>query len=166
MKYLVLVLIVSFSSISFSQVSIPDNKLVKSPQAIVNELMNIISGDTTEVRDWEHFRSLFIPSAQFIIKNHNPRQRPISTLSLEDFVRMLGPTYQKNGFLEEQLEVRVDEYNGIAQVFQVYHCKTLNGAYEAKGVNSYQLVYGQNRWWIASLMWASDDNGVEVPEKL
>ena len=57
MKYLVLVLIVSFSSISFSQVSIPDNKLVKSPQAIVNELMNIISGDTTEVRDWEHFRS-------------------------------------------------------------------------------------------------------------
>ena len=79
---------------------------------------------------------------------------------------MLGPTYQKNGFLEEQLEVRVDEYNGIAQVFQVYHCKTLNGAYEAKGVNSYQLVYGQNRWWIASLMWASDENGVEVPEKL
>ena len=125
--------------------------------------MNIISGDTTEVRDWKHFRSLFIPTAQFMIKNHGSKRRPISTLTLEEFVRMIGPSYQKNGFLEEQLDVKIDEYNGIAQVFQVYHCKTLNGTFEASGVNSFQLIYANNRWWIASLMWSSDSNGAEVP---
>lgn len=114
MKYLI-VLSIIFTSIGLSaQVSKPDSLITSSPQAIINEVMNIISGNTTEVRDWEHFRSLFIPTAQFMIKNHGSKRRPISTLTLEEFVRMIGPSYQKNGFLEEQLDVKIDEYNGIA----------------------------------------------------
>lgn len=164
MKYLIVLIILLSSIQAFSQVSKPDSSITASPQAIINEVMNIISGDTTEVRDWEHFRSLFIPSAQFVIKNHNSQRRPVSTLTLEEFIRNIGPTYQQNGFLEEQLDVKIDEYNGIAQVFQVYHCKTLNGTFEASGVNSYQLIYANDRWWIVNLMWSSNSNGVELPK--
>ena len=164
MKYLFILFFSLASFQSYTQVSEPDSSISSSPQAIINEVMNIISGDTTEVRDWEHFRSLFIPTAQFVIKNHGSQRRPMSVLTLEEFIRSIGPSYQQNGFLEKQLDVKIDEYNGIAQVFQVYYCKTLNGTFEASGVNSYQLIYFDGRWWIANLMWSSNSNGAELPE--
>ena len=57
----------------------------------------------------------------------------------------------------------VEEYNGIATVFQGYYAKELD--MEEKGVNSYQLFYDGTRWWITGLIWTSDRNGVALPKK-
>jgi len=51
-------------------------------------------------------------------------------------------------------------------VFQSFYCKTLSGSYEARGVNSYQLVYLNNRWWIASTMFVNESDEVKLPNEL
>jgi len=57
----------------------------------------------------------------------------------------------------------VDEYNGIAQVFQSYYAKELD--IEEKGINSFQLVHDGKRWWIFNILWTNDRNGNKVPSK-
>ena len=40
--------------------------------------------------------------------------------------------------------------------FKVFIVKILTGTYEKRGVNSYQLVYADNRWWIASTTFSNE----------
>jgi len=60
----------------------------------------------------------------------------------------------------------VKEFNDIAVVFQSFYCKTLSGSYEARGVNSYQLLYLNDRWWIASTMFTNESDEVKLPNNL
>ncbi len=61
-------------------------------------------------------------------------------------------SYYDKGFEEFELGKVINEYNGIANVFQSFYGKDSEGA-EEKGINSYQLVYFKNRWWIANMVW-------------
>jgi hypothetical protein len=141
-----------------------DTSAVNSIDRIVNEVLNIISGEQGKKRDWEQFRNLFLPTAQFAVLYHkDDGTKLINTLTLEEFVRMAGQAYQNDGFLEYEISKQVDEYNGIAQVFQSYYAKELG--IEEKGINSFQLVHDGKRWWIFNILWTNDRNGVKVPEK-
>ena len=167
MKTIVLVI----SLFSFSLVHAQDEKSdvpadpTASIEGIVNEVLDMITGDTTVVRDWEAFRLLFLPTAQFTIRYHNDRiPKQVEVINLEEFIRLGGAQYQANGFEERQLDIRYDEYNDIAQVFQTYYAKDHRRNHEERGVNVYQLVYSKDRWWIANIMWTSDANGVEIPD--
>ena len=151
-----------------TQLSAQNNKIdistVNSIDGIVNEVLNIISGEQGKKRDWEQFRQLFLPTAQFAVLYHKDDGiKLINTLTLEEFVRMAGQAYQNDGFLEYELSKKVDEYNGIAQVFQSYYAKELG--VEEKGINSFQLVHDGKRWWIFNILWTNDRNGVKVPDK-
>ena len=142
----------------------PHTNSVSSIDGIVNEVLSIVSGEEGKERDWEQFRQLFLPTAQFGVLYHkNDGTKQINTLTLEEFVRMAGQAYQSDGFIEYELSKKVDEYNGIAQVFQRYYAKEQD--IEEKGINSFQLVHDGNRWWIFSILWTNDRNGVEVPGK-
>ena len=87
-------------------------------------------------------------------------------MNIEEFVRYAGPGYSKEGFEEYVIGLDVKEFNGIASVFQSYYCRTLDGTYEARGVNSYQLVYLNNRWWIASTMFVNETDDTRLPAEL
>lgn len=58
----------------------------------------------------------------------------------------------------------VNEYNGIANVFQSFYAIDSEGE-EGKGITSYQLVKFDDRWWISDVLWTTDSNGVEIPEE-
>ncbi len=132
---------------------------------VVNDALTLITGKKGETRDWEAFRNLFTGDAQIAVLVHDPTGPSIlRTYSLEEFVRIGKKYYQNDGFIEYEIKKIVNEYNGIANVFQSYYAKELD--YEEKGINSYQLVYFENRWWIKSLLWTSDRNGVQIPENL
>ena len=137
---------------------------VNTIDGIVNEVLTIVSGEKGKKRNWERFRQLFLPTAQFAVLFHkDDGTKSINTLTLEEFVRLAGHSYQDSGFLEYEIFKTVDEYNGIAQVFQSYYAKELD--IEEKGINSFQLIHDGKRWWIFSLMWTNDRNGVKIPEK-
>jgi hypothetical protein len=137
---------------------------VTTIDGIVNEVLSIISGEKGEERNWERFRQLFLRTAQFAVLFHkDDGTKNINTLTLEEFVRLVGQSYRNGGFLEHEISKTVDEYNGIAHVFQSYYAK--EPGMEEKRINSFQLIHDGKRWWIFSIMWTNDRNGVKVREK-
>ena len=142
-----------------------DTVAVNSIDGIVNEVLEIISVEKGEGIDLEKFRNLFVPNARFsmLVPNDSILQ-PLETISLDEFIEMLDDPYYEQGYLEYELGKVVDEYNGIAQVFQSFYGKDSDNL-EERGITSYQLVYFNDRWWIVNVLWTIDANGLEVPEK-
>jgi len=58
----------------------------------------------------------------------------------------------------------VNQYNGIANVFQSFYAQDSDKE-EATGITSYQLTYFQERWWISDLMWPNHTDNVPIPKK-
>jgi hypothetical protein len=138
---------------------------VNSIDGIVKEVLQIISGDKGKHRDWNAFRNLFLPTARFTVLNHNDTlTKGVETVGLDEFITMMHDEYYDNGFFEKELSKSVEEYNGIASVFQSFYAKDSENK-EEKGINAYQLAYFNKRWWIVSILWTGNDNKIEIPSK-
>lgn len=138
---------------------------LKTIDGIVNEVLKIISVEKGQTRNWDAFRNLFLPTAHFTVHNNSDSiPQPFETISLEEFIELLDDEYYSNGFVEYETGKVVNEYNGIANVFQSFYATDSENT-EERGINSYQLIYANNRWWIANIVWTGDSNGVKVPKK-
>ena len=165
MRKLFILLFFIIPSVAFAQSRTAfDSSIVKTIDGTVNEVLKIVSGERGQKRNWEAFRYLFSPNAQISVLNHGKNGvNTLNAYSLEEFVRLGMRFYENDGFIEYELAKTVDEYNGIAQVFQSYYAKELD--IEERGINSFQLVHDGSRWWITSILWTSDRNGTKLPEK-
>lgn len=139
---------------------------LQSPQGVTQRMLEIISGPQGKERAWEEYRNLFLPRAQKIMvtKNEDGTTR-VRVMNIEEFIRNVGPYYARDGFEEYVIGLEIDEFNGIAQVFQTFYCRNLIGTYENRGINSYQCIYADGRWWIASTMFTNESTDSPLPEK-
>ncbi|MCX2680206.1 hypothetical protein OOZ15_09675 [Galbibacter sp. EGI 63066] len=161
MKYLLYIICLTIIPLS-SLAQDKEDTAVASIDGIVNGLLDQITIEEGKKIDTSAVRNLFHPSAQLTVL-HNDSSFA-ETVSLDEFLSLLKDPYYEQGFLEKEIHKVIDEYNGIAQVFQSFYAKDSEGV-ENKGINSYQLAYYNGRWWIVSLLWTSESNGVELPEK-
>ena len=136
---------------------------VESIDGIVNELLDLISVEKGEKIDTAAVGNLFLPSARLTVSSRY-NSDDLESVSLDEFLVLLTDPYYEQGYLEKEIHKMVDEFNGIAQVFQSFYAKDSEGV-EERGVTSYQLVYSRNRWWIVSLLWTSGSEGLELPKK-
>ena len=166
MKRLLIGILLTLSVDLFAQEKLlVDSAAVSSIDGIVNEILEIITVEKGEGIDLEKFRNLFVPNARFsMLMPGDSIIEPLETVSLNEFVEMLDDPYYEQGYLEYEIGKVVDEYNGIAQVFQSFYGKDSDNL-EERGITSYQLVYFNDRWWIVNVLWTTDSNGIEVPEK-
>lgn len=130
---------------------------VDSLDHILAALYDVISGPAGE-RDWNRFRSLFIPTAHLTSTGKAPdgsvRVRPNS---VDDYANGAGAYFLKNGFYEKSIVNRIETYGNVAQVFSSYESRHNAGeAPFARGINSIQALYDGKRWWIVSILWDSE----------
>ena len=139
---------------------------VKSVESLLAALYDVISGPAGE-RDWNRFRSLFMPNARLTSAEKSPdgtvRVRPNS---VEDYVRLGGNYFLKNGFFEKPIVSRVQTFGNVAQVFSSYESRHAPGeAPFARGINSFQLAYDGKRWWVVSILWDSERPDNPLPKE-
>ncbi|TRZ42607.1 hypothetical protein [Robertkochia solimangrovi] len=159
MKYILFIAIIlttSMSSLAQEKTAVK----VKSINGIIDELLNQITIEKGEKMDTTAIRNLFHPSAIFTVADSTNAE----TVSLDEFLALLKDPYYEEGYREQEIHKVVDEYNGIAQVFQTFYGKDSEGV-EEKGINSYQLTYYGDRWWIVSLLWTIESKSVGIPVK-
>lgn len=132
---------------------------------LVKETQRVISVEKGQAIDTAYFRTLFLPTAHFSMVGHEDGVFMQETMGLDEFLVTLSDEYYSMGYHEEGMGEIVEEYNGIAQVIQSF--EGLDSENETgTGVNSYQLVYSNGRWWIANMVWAmSSNNGKDIPAK-
>jgi hypothetical protein len=141
----------------------PDD--VKSVDSLLAALYDVISGPAGE-RDWNRFRSLFMPNARLTSAEKTPdgavRVRPSS---VEDYVRLGGNYFLKNGFFEKPIISRVETFGNVAQVFSSYESRHAPGeAPFARGINSLQMLYDGKRWWVVNILWDEERPDNPLPE--
>lgn len=162
-KITLLLFAIGCQSSLFGQI---DTVALQSIEGITNKMIELISGDIGEERNWAEYRNLFLPRAQKMsIRTTKDGKSSVSVMNIEEFVRNVGPGYARAGFEEYAIGLTVNEFNGIAVVFQSFYCKTLTGTYEKRGINSYQLVYLNDRWWIANTLYTNESDDMPLPDK-
>lgn len=157
--YLLLLLIASVSS------TIAQKRTRATPTEIVTELLHHISAEKGAQRNWDQFRELFTPDAMIAILNHDPDFPPFETVDVETFIEIVQETYGGSGFEEVALNNFVDEFNGIAQVWQPFEGTEQDTNTKGRGITSYQLVHYEDRWWIFSLLWTTESDDKEIPRQ-
>ncbi|MDX5482322.1 MAG: hypothetical protein LPK07_11635 [Hymenobacteraceae bacterium] len=150
---------------SFAQVKVPQEE-VATVEAITAAGLHIISGPKGQPRDMEKFRALFLPDAQMGGVFFKGDSSFVRITTVEAFAERNGPFYEQNGFYEKQLGLQVEQFGNIAIAFQSYETRfTPSGKVEARGVNTYQLVFDKGRWWIASLLFTPESEKHKIPQK-
>ncbi len=138
---------------------------VVSIDAILAAVYDTISGPAGQPRDWDRFRSLFVPGARLIPTVKRPDGEFVSrVLDVETFIRSATENTKKQGFYEKAIANRIEQFANIAHVFSTYETRTTpTGPVTGRGVNSLQLFHDGERWWIASATWQSERPDAPIP---
>ena len=148
---------------------------VDSVGHLVAALYNVISGPAGQPRDWDRFRSLFLPEGRLgAIRADAPattdqpaRKSDIVFRTPEGYVERDDPYFKTHGFFERSIANRVEEFGNLVHVWSTYESR--HAADDAKpftrGVNSIQIVHAQGRYWLASVLWDDERPGLRLPEK-
>lgn len=149
----------------FASVPAPKPDDVKSIDAIMTAVYDVIFGPPGE-RDWSRFRSLFLPTARLTAATKSPdgsvRLRPMSA---DDYAKLAGGYFAKNGFFEHPIVNRVQTFGNVAQVFSSYESHHAAGeAPFARGINSFQLLNDGKRWWVVSILWDEERPDNPLPK--
>lgn len=149
--------------------SVPANPAdVSSIDAILKALYDVISGPAGQKRNWDRFRSLFVPGAR-LIPTGQPAGQPAraTVLTPEEYIQRAGVSLERDGFFEREIGRSVDTFGRITQVFSAYDSK--RAPEDAKpfqrGINSIQLLNDGTRWWVVSVYWDAERPDNPIPER-
>lgn len=144
-----------------TQGAVPANPAdVASVDAIMAAVYDVISGPAGERRDWNRMRSLFTANARLMPKGG----AGLRSGSVEDYITSSGPLLEERGFFESEVARRVEQYGDIAHVFSTYEARqSENGPVIMRGINSFQLVRHDGRWWVVSIMWQAESPQNPIP---
>ena len=138
---------------------------VKSIDAIVAAVYDVISGDKGQARDWARFRSLFVPGARLIPivpgKDGGARAR---VLDVEEFVNSATRATSESAFYERELGRKTDQYGRMAHVYSAYESvREKGGKPFDRGINSIELLKDGDRWWVVSIYWDRETPENPIP---
>jgi hypothetical protein len=144
---------------------------VGSIDAIIRASYDVISGPAGHQRDWDRERALFIPGARLIPTGAAPGSTRSSgmpqVLDLDAYMARVRPYFEKEGFYEKEIARRTERFGNIVHVFSTYESRHSPDEPQPfmRGINSIQLFYDGNRWWIVTVYWQHETAAFPIPEK-
>lgn len=139
----------------------------KTIEATLDAVYDVISGPAGE-RDWDRFRALFHPAGARLmsVRADGLGADGLVVMTPDDYVARTGPYFAQNAFYETELAHRVERFGRIAQVFSTYESRREPDAEPfARGINSFQLYFDGERWWVCSILWDQEAEGRPIPEE-
>jgi hypothetical protein len=141
---------------------------VKSADAIMAAIYDVISGPAGKQRDWNRFRSLFVPGAR-LIPVVEKKGEPLTTrvISPDEYAQLADGYFQKNGFTEREAARHSEKYANIMEIFSTYESRhdAADPQPFARGINSFQLFFDGSRWWIVTIYWQEETPENPLPKE-
>ena len=144
---------------------------VASADAIIAALYDVISGPAGEQRDWNRFRSLFIPDGRLIVargrRDSTSGQIQPRVFTPESYIQTAGASLEKNGFFEREISQVSESFGAVTQRFSTYDSRRRAEDPQpfARGINSIQLLNDGRRWWVVTIFWDSERPDNPIPER-
>ena len=139
---------------------------VKSVDAIVAALYDVISGPAGQPRDWDRMKSLFVPGARLIPAVASPDGGATArVLDVDGYIQRSGAVLEKNGFFEREISRKTEAFGNILHLFSTYESRHTASDPQpfARGINSIQLLKDGDRWWIVTVYWDAERPGNPIP---
>lgn len=143
---------------------------VESPRAIVLATYAAIAREPGRNYDWDRFRTLFLEGA-LLIPNTEQTEGVFTPLSVEGFISWVDEftdlsAATDRGFIEGEIHRIEERYGDIAHVFSTYEKHYWGDeSVLGRGVNSFQMVRHEGRWWITAIIWDEPAGGEPISEK-
>lgn len=144
------------------------SKKVQSIDSTIETLYSVISGDTGVARDWKLFRYLFHKDAKLIPSGTNKEGKTgVRFMSPDEYINTSGKWLFENGFHEKEIGRTTERFGNIVHVFSTYESfrTKVDTAPFMRGINSIQLLYDGNRWWILNVYWMAENPKNKIPKK-
>jgi hypothetical protein len=142
---------------------------VASPDAILAATYDVISGPAGQQRDWDRFRSLFVPGARLIpvVPKKTGTGSDTRIITPDDYAKFADSYFQKNGFAEREISQKAEHYGNIMQIFSTYESRhdPKDAQPFARGINSFQLFYDGTRWWVVTIYWLEETPENPLPKE-
>ncbi len=141
---------------------------VSSVDGLVAAVYDVISGPAGEARNWNRWRSLFLPEARLIsVGLSREGETTYRVMTPEDYVELAGASLEENGFFEEEIGRTQEEFGPVVHLFSAYASRRRLDDPEpfARGINSFQLMYDGDRWWVVTIYWTSERPDLPIPER-
>jgi hypothetical protein len=159
----------------------PDWPAAKNPSDVdtvdhlVASLYDVISGPAGKPRDWDRFRSLFLPDGRLGVvvpempatKDAPARKGDAVFLTPDMYVQRDDSYFKTHGFFERSIANRVEEFGNLIHVWSTYESRHAENDSQpfTRGINSIQIVHSRGRFWVASVLWDDERPGLTLPEK-
>lgn len=144
-----------------------DPEDVSDIDRLIEAYYDTVSDEAGAERDWNRFRSLFIPEARFIAAQPLGPEQPCVVMGVEQFIQFNAAYFERGGYVERDIHRIVERFGNAAHVFSTYEARRSKDDPEpySRGVNSMQLVHDGSRWWVASVMWDFEREGNIITEQ-
>jgi hypothetical protein len=131
--------------------------------AAIADVYAVISGPAGQKRDWAYMRTLFTPDARLYAVG----ARGLQGGSVDDYISRSGPSLEKVGFTERELNRRMELYGNLAQVWSSYAGTSTDGSVNVRGINSFQLArQPDGRWLVHSILWQAENPPLPLPRDM
>lgn len=137
---------------------------VATLDAVVGAYYDVISGPAGEAADRARDEWLHHPDALVAITGADGDGRPfIRTMRLGEYHDAFGGA-RSEPFYEWEIHREVHRFGNIAHVWSTYvSSREPGGEPFARGINSIQLYYDGDRWWITGWIFDSERPGNGLP---
>ncbi len=139
---------------------------VRDPDVLVSVLYAVISGEAGQARDWNLFRYLFSSDSKLIpVRKSGDGQLEAVWMSPEDYISRSGRWLEENGFFEREIHSTSELYGPVMHRFSTYESYRSGSDAQpfARGINSIQLHFDGDRWWVLNIFWNSETDEFPIP---
>lgn len=139
---------------------------VASPENLVHAVYDAISGPRGE-RDWNRIRSFYLDGARLIPTGMRANgEHGLRIMNIEQWIEGARDLFMREDFFEVEVAQKVDRFGQIAQIFSTYECRRqADGPAYMTGINSFQLLRKDDRWWVVNCFWDNASEGNPIPEQ-
>ena len=138
---------------------------VETLDGIIRAYYEVVSGPAGGIPDRARDHTLHLPNALVGVPGVDEHGTPqLVTMTLDDYHDQTGGP-RSEGFFEKESHRVVHRFGNVAHVFSTYSSsKTPDGEPYDRGINSIQLTWDGERWWIVSWIFDSERPGNPITE--
>jgi ketosteroid isomerase-like protein len=146
----------------------PEDDVFKTVKGTVAELYKMVTFGPGVSPDWEKVKTFFIPEAVIVLRTARDK---MSVLSRDGFVKLFIDDIKKykmdeTGFQEKLISCKIKEFGNIAFGVAVYEASIPGSSRPPqRGVDGFQLMKKDGRWWIVSIVNEIPLSGNPIPEE-
>jgi hypothetical protein len=137
---------------------------VATIDGMVKAYYEVVSGPAGQPRDWARDRTLYIKDVRFVRVDADAKGKPVPRImSHAQFVEA-SKGLEKRGFFEKEIHRVTRRFGPIAHVWSTYESREKeDGPVTQRGINSLELFWDGQRWWIAGSVWTDETKENPIP---